>query len=116
MTIQTRRLGGCGNDLINWSYEWDDTNLRLTRVICTNTHATMWTRVTATVRANGRTFSAVVAPAGTPSNQLPADGFAGSLSQNIPTGAAARLSLTVQPVTGRPDGIDYRLRCGDDVR
>jgi hypothetical protein len=115
MAIQTRRLGSCGNDLINWSYQWDDTNLFITRVMCTNQHPTMWTSLTATVQKNGREVKGVVAPAGTPANQLPPGGFAGELSVNVPTGQAQRLEVKVHP-SGRPDGIDYRLRCGEDVR
>ena len=119
MAIQTRLFASCGEGEIEWTYEWDDASQpfpRITRVLCVNAHPTMWSRLTATVKKNSRVLTVVVAPEGTPANQLPSDGVAGTLDQNVPTGAAQRFELFINEGNGKPDGIDYKIRCGDDVR
>lgn len=75
---------------------WDDVSLLLTRVVIDNTLGLYALPAKATVTANGRTFNATVQPGNT-------------LDQAIPTGAATRLQLTINPDNGRLDGVDWQI-------
>lgn len=97
MAILTKTLGSFENGACVWTISYDDVALVLTNVSCTN-NSSAPSRGTATVQANGRTFSALVA-------------IGGTLNQNIPTNQANRLDLTID-ARGRPDGIDYTLQWG----
>jgi len=100
VAIQTKTVVEFDDGRCVWAFDYDDVNLRLTRARCTNGSAQP-TKGTVTVVSNGRTFSQVVAAGG-------------SLDQAIPTGAAARLAITVD-ARGRVDGIDWHFEWGPGV-
>lgn len=92
MALVRRTIVEFGNGSCTWSYEYDDAAQRLTRLMCANDSAAA-TRGSITVEKNGRTFSRTVAAGD-------------SLDVTIPTGAQARLEITVD-ARGRVDGIDW---------
>jgi hypothetical protein len=75
---------------------WDDVTLLLTQVVVDNTLGVYSLPATATVVANGRTFSHTT---------LAGDTF----TQNIGTSQATRFQLFINPDNGRLDGVDWRI-------
>jgi hypothetical protein len=97
MAIQSREIWNSGdpNFPATVTMFWDDVSLFITRFIIDNTQGHFPLRAQATVLKNGREFNTTVQPGDT-------------LDQNIPTGQANRLEITVD-ARGRIDGVDWHI-------
>lgn len=95
MAIRTNNIGVYEDGLVTLYYKWDDVNLRLTAVGCINNSDKNYA-AEAVIEADqpnaGRKQSAIFL-AGT------------TTEQPIPTGAAQRIPVTINPRNGRIDGI-----------
>jgi hypothetical protein len=107
MAIRTKVIASFDDGHVVWYEDYDDAQLRITQVRCTNNcqgHQNVdtgqldgWaTKATLTVLSNGRTYTATVQPGQT-------------LTQDIPTGAQARLDITID-ARGRVNGVDYSVQ------
>lgn len=82
------------------SFTWDDQTLFLTAVMLFDNTVDIPLPVKATVIKNGRTFQRTEAPGGPTEVEF---------VQPVPTNAASRLELFVNPDNGRLDGIDWQI-------
>ena len=82
------------------SYDYDDQTLFMTAVRMLNTTNATPFPAKATVIANGRTVSHTEPPGGAGASEF---------VQSIPTGAANRFELFVNPGNGRLDGVDWQI-------
>jgi len=100
MPIVTKTAVEFDGGNVKWQYTYDDADAppHLLTVTCVNT-SQFNTRLTATVQANGRTFSQLVRPVDSP------------FSQNIPTGAQTKLDISID-ARGRVDGVDWTASWG----
>jgi len=119
MATQTKRVVDFDGGTCFWEYDYEDGSggavRRLIQIRCTNNSALgNNTRGTVTVMANGRTFSELVVPAGTPAGQVPQGASVGTFSQNLPGNAQSRLEITID-ARGRVDGIDHHFEWGPGI-
>lgn len=124
MATQTKRVTTFDDGQGFWEYDWNDTNLRLMQVRCTNNcDGTLhpneqgvpqpWpTKLTVISTTTGDTATWTVYPAGATTqpdgSALPNGANIGSLTFTVPTGQANRFGLSLDP-RGRLLGVDHRI-------
>lgn len=98
MAIQSRVQWENGHPEANATVTifWDDVSLLLTSIVINNTNGPNPIPCKATVNANGRTFETTVVPGAT-------------FQQDIPTGQANRMQLSINPDNGRLDGVSWQI-------
>jgi hypothetical protein len=119
MAVLTKQAASFDNESCVWEYDYEDGSTggvqRLIQIRCTNNSALgNNTRGTVTVMANGRSFTMLVVPTGTPAGQVPQGASLGTFSQNLPGNAQSRLGISIDE-RGRVDGLDHHFEWGPHV-
>lgn len=124
MAIQTKRVVEFDGSAVFWEFDWNDSNLRLTQVRCTNNcdgtqhpgangnPLPLPTKLTVISQTTGDVASWTVYPAGATTqpdgSALPQGANVGTLTFNVPAGQANRFGLSLDS-RGRLLGIDHRI-------